>query len=169
LDLSAADRSSLAAIQGLVVAGRASAFKAPTKQKMSTMARSLDQDMAVVEQFYDAMHHLDTTALLETLTPDFVGHVSAGLPGGSGGTHRGAATMLDDVWVPVYRSLGALPWPREYLSCGDDTVVVVGEYRASAGYPSFSAEFVHILRLDGPHIAELRQITDTRSWPEVEA
>src|SRR5215204_2437236 len=100
-------------------------------------------DTDVVDRFYDAMHRLDIRALLDTLTEDFVGHVSAGLPGGFGGTYHGARTMLHDVWAPVCRSLGALPHPMECLSAGPDMVVVIGEYRASAGHESFCAEFAH--------------------------
>lgn len=125
-------------------------------------------DLDGVRRFYDAMHRLDVDALLHTLSDDFIGHVAAGLPGGFGGTYHGPKTMLDEVWVPVYRALRALPHPREYLSCGDGTVVVVGDYRGSLAGEDFSAEFAHILRVTGGRLTELRQITDTRRWPDPE-
>lgn len=120
----------------------------------------------VVRRFYAAMHRLDVPALLDTLGEDFVGHVAAGLPGGFGGTHHGPKAMLDDVWVPVHRSLQALPHPREYLPSGDDRVVVWGEYRGAVAGEPFAAEFAHVLRIEGDRIVELRQITDTRRWPD---
>ena len=132
---------------------------------MSPSSTVLDTD--VVRRFYDAMHRLDVDALLDTLTADFVGHVSAGLPGGFGGTHRGARTMFDEVWLPVYRRFRVLPHPTEYLPVGDDRVVVIGDYRGSADSgKSFTAAFAHDLRLADGRIAELRQITDTRAWPQ---
>jgi 2-(1,2-epoxy-1,2-dihydrophenyl)acetyl-CoA isomerase len=127
---------------------------------------TLDTD--VVRRFYDAMHRLDVDALLDTLADDFVGHVSAGLPGGFGGTHRGARTMFDQVWLPVYRTFRCLPHPTEYLTVDDGRVVVIGEYRGPAGdREGFTAEFAHVWRLAGGRITGLRQITDTRAWPDV--
>ena len=75
--------------------------------------------------------------------------------------------MLVEVWVPVYRAFRALPHPADYLSAGGGRVVIHGEYRGSTpqGEP-FAAEFAHILRIADGHVTELRQVTDTRRWPE---
>jgi ketosteroid isomerase-like protein len=126
-----------------------------------------ERSLAVAESFYDAMHRLDVSGILDVLAPDFVGHVSEGLPGGFGGRHDGAQAMVDDVWVPVYRAFRALPHPAEYLAAGPGRVLVLGEYRGEEPEP-FTAEFAHVLRVTDGRIAELRQITDTRRWPPVE-
>ncbi len=123
----------------------------------------------VIDRFYTAMHNGDAVALRETLGEDFVGRVSDGLPGGFGGTHAGPDRMLRDCWVPVHLAFKALPHPEECLHTTDGRVVVAGRYRGTApatGEP-FAAAFVHIFTLADGRIVELRQVTDTRRWPDV--
>lgn len=125
-----------------------------------------DRMLAAAKGLYDAMHRLDVPAIVEVLAPDFVGHVSPGLPGGFGGRHQGAQAMVDEVWVPVYRAFQALPHPAEFMTAAPDRVVVVGEYRGQVPeFGPFTADFVHILRVADGRITELRQFTDTRRWP----
>jgi ketosteroid isomerase-like protein len=104
--------------------------------------------------------------LLATLSEDFVGHVSAGLPGGLGGTYVGGENMLRDCWVPVHRQFGALPHPSRYIVAEPDHVIVVGEYRGTppATRRPFAATFAHVFRLVAGLVVELRQITDTQQW-----
>ena len=51
--------------------------------------------VTVVVEFYEAIHRLDPTGLLDTLAADFIGHVSQGFPGGFGGHNEGAAGLQD--------------------------------------------------------------------------
>lgn len=121
-----------------------------------------------IDQFYEAMHGGDAVALRETLADDFVGRVSDGLPGGFGGTHVGPDRMLEECWVPVHLTFRVLPHPEERLTTIDGRVVVTGEYRGTAPgtSESFAAAFVHVFTLADCRILELRQVTDTRRWPD---
>ena len=122
--------------------------------------------VAVVVEFYEAIHRLDPAGMLDTLAADFIGHVSQGFPGGFGGTYRGAQEMMDRAWLPVMAMFAALPHPERIYDAGDDTVIAVGEYRGvvpSTGR-SLTAAFAHVIRVVDGNIAELRQITDTRAW-----
>lgn len=131
------------------------------------MASNID----IAHRFYRAMHAIDVPGLLDTLAPDLVGHVSEGMPGGYGGAHYGSTAMLHDVWVPVFQSFRALPYPEQFLAVAEDQAVVIGEYRGLV--PStdngFAAAFAHVMRFRDDRITELQQITDTRCWPDGEA
>ena len=123
-----------------------------------------------VDCFYEAMRDGDPIRLLESLSEDFVGHVSQGLPGGHGGIHTGRDHMLRDCWIPIHQAFGARPQPADRLAAADGRVVVTGNYHGSSpasGKP-FTAAFAHIFSLAEGRITELRQITDTRMWPEAE-
>src|SRR5258708_32254092 len=125
-----------------------------------------ESSIALVHRFYDAMHAGDVAGLLATLSADFVGHVSEGIPGGYGGTHLAGEHMLRNCWAPIHRIFGALPYPSRYLVAEPSHVIVTGEYRGtpSATRRQFTAAFAHIHRLDQNKIAELHQITDTCQW-----
>jgi uncharacterized protein len=120
----------------------------------------------VVGQFYERMHALDTDGVLAVLADDFVGHVAAGLPGGFGGTYHGAMRMVEEVWIPVYRQFGCIPYVERSYAAGRDTVLTIGHYRGvvpSTGR-EVEAAFAHEIRVRDGAIIELRQITDTCSW-----
>ena len=122
--------------------------------------------LAVVVEFYQAIHRLDPTGVLDTLAPDFIGHVSQGFPGGLGGRYRGAQAMMDRVWLPVMATFAALPHPERIYHAGVDTVIAIGDYRGvvpSTGR-SMTAAFAHIIQVVDGTITELRQITDTNQW-----
>ena len=122
----------------------------------------------VVWRFYDRMHALDVGGMLAVLAHDFVGHVSTGMPGGFGGTYRGALRMLEEVWVPVYRLFGCLPHVERLYVAGPDTVLTVGHYRGvvPATDRRIVAAFAHEMRVCAGAIVELRQITDTCAWAD---
>lgn len=120
----------------------------------------------VVKQLYHGFAESDPHAILAALAPDFVGHVSAGMPCGVGGRHEGAARMLTSVWAVVAGEYDISPVPDAIRTADDDTVVVHGYY-SGTHRPSAKpvrAEFVHLIRLRDARIVELRQITDTASW-----
>ncbi len=120
-----------------------------------------NDNIQLVDSFYAAMHAMDVAGLVTVLDQGFVLRVSAGMPGGYGGSYKGADQALAKVWGPVHAAYGAMPYPDELIDTGPDRVVAVGEYRG----PAFSAAFAHIVRLRDGRLAELHQITDTGSWP----
>jgi uncharacterized protein len=121
---------------------------------------------AVAQRLYDAMAHADVEALFGLLTKDFVGTVSAGMPHGVGGEHRGAVDMITGVWARIASVYDMHVDPLEYLQVDDDRVVVVGRYWGPArdGGSAVDAAFAHIITTRGDQIAALQQITDTARW-----
>jgi uncharacterized protein len=119
----------------------------------------------VIEQFYEAIERANPRALLATLTDDFVGRVSEGLPG-IGGEHRGPSAMLNEAWIPAHQEYRAVPRPTEVITGDDGTTVVFGRYTGNppATGTSFDAAFAHLFRLRDGRIAELRQVTDSNRW-----
>jgi ketosteroid isomerase-like protein len=121
---------------------------------------------AVAQRLYDAMAHGDGDALFALLTDDFVGTVSAGMPHGVGGEHRGAIDMVTGVWARIASEYDMHVDPHDYLQVDDERVVVLGRYWGAArdGGSAVDAAFAHIITTRGDRIAALRQITDTARW-----
>ena len=88
---------------------------------------------AVAQRFYDVIARADGQALFALLTDDFVATVSAGMPHGVGGEHRGPVDMITRVWGPIHLTLRrCTSTPVEYLAVDDNRVVVLGRYWGSA-------------------------------------
>jgi uncharacterized protein len=121
---------------------------------------------AVAQRLYDAMARADGDALVGLLTDDFVGTVSAGMPHGVGGVHRGAVDMITGVWARIASVYDMHVDPLDYLQVDDERVVVLGRYWGPArnGGSAVDAAFAHIITTRGDRIAALRQITDTARW-----
>src|SRR6478752_3141489 len=102
------------------------------------------------QRLYDAFAARDPQAILDSLLPDFVGEVSAGMPLGVGGHYEGAETMLREVWAPVLANYEMSVEAEELLPSGDDLVVAIGHYRGSerATGAEVEAAFAHVLRID---------------------
>src|SRR5258706_10254703 len=102
-----------------------------------------ESSIALVHRFYDAMQAGDVAGLLATLAPDFVGHVSEGIPGGYGGTHVGGEHMLGNCWAPIHRTFGALPYPSRDLIAQPGHVILTREDPGTppATPPQFTAAF----------------------------
>ena len=83
---------------------------------------------AVAQRLYDAMAHADGQALFALLTDDFVGTVSAGMPHGVDGEHRGAVDMITGVWARIASVHDMHVDPLDYLQVDDERVVVLGRY-----------------------------------------
>lgn len=117
-------------------------------------------------RLYDAINARDPEAILRSLTKDFVGEVSAGMPLGVGGRHEGPEAMLGDVWARVFAVYDLSLEVERYLEAEDGWVVVLGSYvgveRASGR--AVKARFAHVLSVREDGIASLEQITDTRRW-----
>jgi ketosteroid isomerase-like protein len=126
-------------------------------------------DLNLAGAFYAALASADVPRLYEILHPEFVGHVSEGMPEGVGGTHHGPKAMLENVWGPIAHKFAVRPVPEHFLSCDDGKVVALGAY---VGEPPdadrpLRARFAHVLSFREGRINELHQITDTRQWSEV--
>jgi ketosteroid isomerase-like protein len=121
---------------------------------------------AVARLLYDAMQRSDGQALVDLLTDDFVGTVSAGMPHGVGGDHRGAVDMVAGVWGRIAELYDMHVEPSEYLEVDDRRVVVLGRYRGSsrADGTTVDAAFAHVIATRGDQVAALQQITDTARW-----
>jgi 2-(1,2-epoxy-1,2-dihydrophenyl)acetyl-CoA isomerase len=119
----------------------------------------------VAKRLYDAFSVTDASALLELLTEDFEGLVSAGMPHGVGGAHHGPNDMIG-VWGTIAARYDVTVEPLEFLPVADDRVVVVGRYRGPAhdGNSVVDAAFAHIITTRADRIAALHQITDTARW-----
>jgi ketosteroid isomerase-like protein len=121
---------------------------------------------AVAQRLYEAMAHADGQALFGLLTHDFVGTVSAGMPHGVGGEHRGAVDMITGVWARIWSVYDMHVDPLDFLHIDDERVVVLGRYWGPArdGDSAVDAAFAHIITTRGDRISALQQITDTARW-----
>jgi uncharacterized protein len=122
--------------------------------------------VAIAQRLYDAFAHADGQALIDLLTDDFVGRVSAGMPHDVGGDHEGPAEMVAGVWGRIASLYDMHVDPVEYLPVDDERVVVLGRYWGPArdGGSSVDAVFAHIITTRDDRVASLQQITDTARW-----
>jgi ketosteroid isomerase-like protein len=130
------------------------------------MASKTSPCVDAANRFYAALRALDTEALLSVLAPAFVAKVSAGMPGGFGGTYHGGAEMLQECWTPIFRTFGCIPYPDRLCAADDGTVIAFGGYRGTV--PStgraLHAAFAHRFCTRDGLITELEQVTDTGAW-----
>lgn len=128
-------------------------------------------NLELARDLYDAFARADAAGLVALLHPQFVGHVSDGLPGGFGGTHRGPEMMLAEAWAPVFRRFAVRPVPDRLIACEDGEVIAIGSYVGDppGAEQALRAAFAHVLAFREGRIAELRQITDTQIWSEAAA
>lgn len=126
----------------------------------------MQDNVELARHLYAAFADHDPSAIVKLLHPEFEGLVSAGMPLGVGGRHRGPERMLGDVWIPVFSAYDVRVEAEELLDCGE-VVVAVGAYRGAerASGERFDACFAHLLRFRDGLIVALRQITDTATWP----
>lgn len=127
----------------------------------------MTEQLDVARRLYDGFRAYDAEAILAQLHPEFEGIVSAGMPLGVGGSHRGPERMMADVWVPVFGAYDVRVEADELLPAGESAVLAVGGYRGRerGSGASFDAAFAHLLGFRDGLIGSLRQITDTASWP----
>lgn len=124
--------------------------------------------LELARDLYEALGRADVGRLYELLHPEFVGHVSEGMPQGVGGAHTGPKAMLEEVWGPIARRFAVRPVPDRFVPCEDGAVLVLGSYVGEPPEASgpFTAAFAHVLEFRDGRIGELRQITDTQRWAE---
>lgn len=122
--------------------------------------------LSLTEDLYAALRQGDLPSLLSLLAPGFSARLTPGLPWGLGERRiQGADAMVRDGWGVVAREMDLVAVPEESYVV-DDVVVVQGEYRGHVrrtGRP-IEAWFVHIWRVRGAKLVDLRQVTDTAAW-----
>ena len=128
---------------------------------------ALQEARATARLLYRALGAGDRETLSKLLHPEFVGHVTDGLPLDMGGRHDGPAAMQRDVWWTIGRHYHVEVRPEEFRLLDDGRLFVGGRYRGEgrASGRRLDAEFIHLLGFaaDG-RITSLRQLTDTAAW-----
>lgn len=115
---------------------------------------------------YDALAAGDRAAIVGSLTDDFVGRLTPGLPFGIGGEHVGAEAMVRDGWFAIGAHWRVRAEPASYTLLEDGRLQVQGTYRGkgrASGLP-FEAWFVHQWELRGGRFCGLTQLTDSAAF-----
>jgi 2-(1,2-epoxy-1,2-dihydrophenyl)acetyl-CoA isomerase len=133
---------------------------------MDDTTTTADTNAALVQRLYDALASLDLTALEELLDPDFRGVLTAGMPYGVGGEHRGSRAMRRDGWGAIGRHYVARAEPDRFLPLVDGRMLVTGRYlgQGRRGGGPLDAAFAHIITVSNGRIVGLEQYTDTAQW-----
>lgn len=129
----------------------------------------LQEAKSIARLLYRALSAGDREGLSKLLHPEFVGHVTDGLPLDMGGRHDGPAAMQRDVWWTIGRHYHVEVRPEEFRLVDDGRLFVGGRYRGEgrASGRRLDAEFIHLLGFaeDG-RVVSLRQLTDTAAWTQ---
>jgi ketosteroid isomerase-like protein len=132
---------------------------------MTETLTAADLPLAAADRFYNALADPgDATALLDSLHPDFVLTLSPGLPVPAAREHYGRAAAVANAWGRIPAGLNLRCEPERTFVVDDNEVVVFGHYRGDG----WEAPFAHVLTIKGGAVASLRQITDTRCWPDLD-
>lgn len=118
---------------------------------------------ALVAAVYPALAAGDREALTRLVDPDFEGTLTAGLPGGIGGVHRGRDAMIERGWWAFGRAFRVRAEPSTSMICPDGRLLVLGRYVGTAresGVP-IDAAFVHLWSADGGRLSAVWQLTDS--------
>jgi len=126
----------------------------------------MTNELDLARRFYRAIHAGDAKDLMALLDPDFVGHVTEGLPAGLGGTYRGRAAMLRDCWRRAAEIFQARPEPEQFFESDGGWITVRGRYVGPPGASGegLDAAFAHFLNLRDQRLVELWQVTDSARW-----
>ena len=126
-----------------------------------------DTKRSTAQQLYRALAAADREALTTLLHPDFVGHITDGLPLDMGGRHDGPEAMRRDVWWTIGRHYKVEVQPDEFRLLDDGRLFVAGHYRGEgrASHRPLDAAFIHLIAFatDG-RISSLQQLTDSAAW-----
>ncbi|WP_120522426.1 nuclear transport factor 2 family protein [Arthrobacter celericrescens] len=119
--------------------------------------------LSAVEYFYRALTARQPAEILNAVQDDFVLKLSPGLPLPGPREYHGGEAAVANVWgrIPAYDFALRCEPDRKFV-VADNEVLVLGHYRG-AGWES---PFAHVLTVRDGKLATLRQITDTRCWPE---
>ena len=67
--------------------------------------------VTIAQRLYDAIAARDAPAILDAMSDDFVGRVSAGMPLEVGGRHDGPEAMLHEGWILSLLHISEPPRP----------------------------------------------------------
>jgi 2-(1,2-epoxy-1,2-dihydrophenyl)acetyl-CoA isomerase len=122
--------------------------------------------LAAVRHFYDCLADSENiSALREALTQDFVLTLSPGLPLPVDRVFRSRDDAVANAWAQIPPGVSLRCEPDRTLAVAGDEFIVLGHYRGDG----WEAPFAHVLTTAGGKLSSLRQITDTRSWPDLTA
>lgn len=122
--------------------------------------------MAVVRHFYDCLADPENISpLRDALNKDFVLTLSPGLPLPVDREFRSRDEAVDNVWAQIPPDVALRCEPDRTLPVGSDEFIVLGHYRGDG----WEAPFAHVLTTADGRLSSLRQITDTRCWPDLTA
>lgn len=118
-------------------------------------------NLELVQELYAAFGRRDTDAIRRIFHPEIEWIQNAGFPGG--GTHRGAETVLTDVFAKF-----RVEWETwqaivtEWLDAAD-TIIAIGVYRGTFKTTGrwMEAAFAHVYTVQDGRIVKFRQYTDT--------
>lgn len=129
--------------------------------------RTFDTNVSTAQKLYRALADGDREAISTLLHPDFVGHVTDGLPLDMGGRHDGPEAMRRDVWWTIGRHYKVEVQPQEFRLLDDGRLFIAGHYRGEARESGrrLDAAFIHLIGVaaDG-RITSLTQLTDSAAW-----
>ncbi|HWJ82495.1 MAG TPA: enoyl-CoA hydratase-related protein [Nocardioides sp.] len=122
----------------------------------------------VARRLYAALAAGDADALEAVVCADFVGHVTPGLPLGTGGDHEGRDAMRDEVWWQLGRHYHVAAEPEEFHLLDDGRLHVRGHYRGQGRRSgrTLDAEFIHVITVRDDRVARLEQLTDSAAFIE---
>ena len=124
-----------------------------------------DSGQPAVRKFYDSLAAHDPAALRDAVHEDFVLTLSPGLPLPVDREFRGRESAVRNVWGRLAAGVELHCEPDRLLPVAPNEFVVLGHYRGDG----WRAPFAHILTTKDCRLLSLRQITDTRCWPELMA
>ena len=121
---------------------------------------------AHAERLYEALGAGDAETIRDLLTEDFRGHITPGMPLGTGGDHAGADAMMRNAWWVFGANFRVRPVADEFRELDDGRLFVRGHYRgrSRANDTPLDAEFIHLLTFDGDRVTALDQLTDSAEW-----
>jgi len=128
-----------------------------------------DKDVAsqaLLKDLYAALAAGDRPGIEASLTDDFVGRLTPGLPFGIGGVHAGAEAMIREGWFAIGAHWRVRTFPESFGPLGDGRIQVQGTYRGKgreSGTP-FEAWFIHQWELRDGRICGLTQLTDSAAF-----
>jgi ketosteroid isomerase-like protein len=114
---------------------------------------------------YAALNSGNADALQRSLSGDFRGRLSPGLPRGLGKSYSGLDAMMGQAWALVDQLFQLDVKAEQFFDAGE-VLIVRGTYSGTARKTGkvLSAAFAHFWQYDGTRFSGLQQITDTGLW-----
>jgi len=122
----------------------------------------------LVTALYPALVTGDRPTVERLVDPGFEGTLTEGLPGGTGGVHRGRDDMIERAWWALGRMFRLHVEPSQWMVCPDGRLLVIGRYvgTARASGAPLDAAFVHLWSAAGGRLTAVWQLTDSALFLE---